>query len=47
MTDQDVAAARRLLPNLEHVCFDGAGHWLHVQDADRVVRELQRFLSSL
>jgi pimeloyl-ACP methyl ester carboxylesterase len=43
MTDQDVTRAQPLLKHMRHVFFDGAGHWVHVQEGDRVLEELSQF----
>jgi pimeloyl-ACP methyl ester carboxylesterase len=43
MTDRDVARARLLLKDMRHVFFADAGHWVHVQEGERVLQELGEF----
>jgi pimeloyl-ACP methyl ester carboxylesterase len=44
MTDQDVARARLLLKHMRHVYFEDAGHWIYVQEGDRVLEEFGEFV---
>lgn len=41
--DQEV---RRLFPNAEIVVIPGAGHWLHVDQPERLTAEIRRFLDN-
>lgn len=47
MRDEDVSRALELLPNGQHVRFDGVGHGLHVEDGDTVSAAVIRFLDGL
>jgi pimeloyl-ACP methyl ester carboxylesterase len=44
MTDDDVRAARSLLPMAEHALFEGLGHGLHVEDPSRVLDVVLPFI---
>jgi pimeloyl-ACP methyl ester carboxylesterase len=47
MTDDDVERSRAHLPEMRHVAFPDAGHWLHIQESDRALTEIDRFLQPL
>lgn len=47
MTDEDVERALPQLVRARHVRFPDAGHWLHIQDTQDVVRETTNFLAAL
>jgi pimeloyl-ACP methyl ester carboxylesterase len=47
MSDEDVALARQILPQSVHVCFEGIGHGLYMQQPDPILRAMTNFLDSL
>jgi pimeloyl-ACP methyl ester carboxylesterase len=47
MGDEEVEKALDLLPDGRHARFDGIGHGLHVEDAERVVGVLASFLDEV
>jgi pimeloyl-ACP methyl ester carboxylesterase len=47
MTDEDVERSRLHLPEMQHVAFKEAGHWLHIQESGRALEEIERFLNPL
>jgi pimeloyl-ACP methyl ester carboxylesterase len=44
MRDSDVSRALELLPSARHERFDGIGHGLHVEDAERLLEAVVPFL---
>lgn len=47
MRDEDVEAAKSLLPFAKHVKFSNAGHWFHVQDKESTAKAVLELLEAL
>lgn len=45
VTDNDWQQIKSFYPNAEHVVIDNAGHWVHADQADIFIEQVNRFLA--